>query len=159
MSKHGGSKGSNEAVGASGSPLCNLEGGQCARELGQDAPTERLEVFRRASDAVGGAGARTHRSPPTRLRRQLSCERTRSRPGPGWRWRRERAPPAASGGHAAMAREVTRTTKRDPRVVAYVTAPRPPRCRGLHGLRVAVPVLVLPYSATNLPRASSVFRQ
>lgn len=78
----------------------------------------------RARGASGGSAAQArgeHRSPPTRASAKCSASRNAS-PGLGpRRWRRERAPPAASAGHAAMAREVTvRARRSDAR--AYVTS-------------------------------------
>lgn len=69
----------------------------------------------RPRSAVFGSLRRRMRAAPIDRRPRgaapLKCSASRdASPGLGpQRWRRERAPPAASGGHAAMAREVTET--------------------------------------------------
>lgn len=70
-----------------------------------------LGCVRLGSGALGRAGAQPPSIAAHAAQRRSSAPRVATRV-PGLaprRWRRERAPPAASGGHAAMAREVTVT--------------------------------------------------
>lgn len=98
------------------------ETGQCAPQVGQGgcttrrarARSPRLGLPRARSAQLGRLRRRMRAAPIDRRPRgaaPLKCSASRdASPGLGpQRWRRERAPPAASGGHAAMAREVTAT--------------------------------------------------
>ncbi|CAG9783466.1 unnamed protein product [Diatraea saccharalis] len=84
----------------------------CARELGQGGiGCIRLGVARAPSGESVRAGVWLPSIAAHAAQRRSSAPRVATRvPGLApQRWRRERAPPAASGGHAAMAREVTAT--------------------------------------------------
>ena len=97
----------------------SAETGQCARQVGQGGCTTAARSgtvgrARARSSALGRLRRRMRAAPIDRRPRgaaPLKCSASRdASPGLGpQRWRRERAPPAASGGHAAMAREVTAT--------------------------------------------------
>ncbi|CAH0718701.1 unnamed protein product, partial [Brenthis ino] len=69
------------------------EGGQCAREVGQGGCTG-VGGLRAASDGLGGAGALSHRSPPTRRTAQVLRESRRE----------PRAVPLEDGGVSARPR-------------------------------------------------------